>query len=205
MNPDPPEPATLCTQPATLCTQPATPCIQDFKEAWGAYDPDADGLIPVDLMPKLVSDVPPPLGTRGGSAGARARAIRLCVGLGLHTVDGKVQFSEVLDALIQANYDSNNVAVEESAALTEEETRQRRASRESFREPESPDIQSGDPAMISSKKHGSMAIRLARNLFCRLVQRKREYWTAHPEQHPSNRRKSDPGMSALDARAMYSP
>ena len=103
--------------------------IADFKEAWGAYDPDADGLIPVELMPKvgvgvrvrvrvrtltltltltrtqtlpqLVSDVPPPLGTRGAAAGARARAIRLCVGLGLHTVDGKVQFREVLDALIQ--------------------------------------------------------------------------------------------------------
>ena len=75
--------------------------IADFKEAWGAYDPDADGFIPVELMPKLVSDVPPPLGTRGAAAGARARAIRLCVGLGLHTVDGKVQFREVLDALIQ--------------------------------------------------------------------------------------------------------
>ena len=197
-------PAHPACNPCASSLQPLR--IQDFKEAWGTYDPDADGLIPVDLMPKLVSDVRPPLGTRGATAGSRARAIRLCVGLGLHTVDGKVQFREVLDALIQANYDNNNVAVEESAVLTKEETRQRRASRDAFIELESPD---DDPAMISpnsSKKSvESMAVKLARTLFCRLVQRKREYWAAHPEQHPSNRRKGDPGMTALDGRAMYSP
>tara|TARA_B100000795_G_scaffold8553_1_gene6046 strand:- start:234 stop:722 length:489 start_codon:yes stop_codon:yes gene_type:complete len=161
------------------------------------YDPDADGLIPVELMPKLVSDISPPLGTRGGTAGSRARAIRLCCGLGLHTVDGMVQFREVLDALIKANYDSNNVDVEESGALTVEETRQRRASRETV--PVFSDEQGGDP------KHESMAKRLARSLFCSLVKRKREYWAVYPEQHPSNRRLSDPGMSALESRAMYSP
>ena len=77
-----------------------------------------------------------------------------------------------------------------------------------MRAPASAQAESGDPAMASShlsKRHESMAERLARNLFCRLVQRRRAYWAAHPEQHPSNRRQSDAGMSTLDARAMYSP
>ena len=215
-------------------------------------------------MPKLVAAIPPPLGVRGATAGAGLRAVRLCVKLGLQTVDGnaarssaplggaqvrllrllrarpaapggstlpggrlgalgalplsrmperaaskgadstpfghpgKVEFREVLDALIKANYknpanykNGRKVDVEQTLDDADaappavravlEQKRQRRSSKEL----ETAGARKGGGDADRSE---AMAMRLARGLFCRLVQRKREYWAVHPEQHPSYRR-----------------
>ena len=83
--------------------------IADFKEAWGFYDPDADGMIPVVDLPKLLCDLPPPLGLKGTKE--QGRPLKVCLRLGLMQVrnavngDPEVAFKPVLDALIQRNYD----------------------------------------------------------------------------------------------------
>ena len=83
--------------------------IADFKEAWGFFDPDADGMIPVVDLPKLLCDLPPPLGLKGTKE--QGRPLKVCLRLGLMQVrnavngDPEVAFKPVLDALIQRNYD----------------------------------------------------------------------------------------------------
>ena len=43
--------------------------IADFKEAWGKFDPDADGRIPAKDLPALVNQLPPPIGIKGTDTG----------------------------------------------------------------------------------------------------------------------------------------
>merc|ERR1719506_1075816 len=59
--------------------------ITEFKEAWGVYDPDADGMIPAKDLPKLV--------------------------MGLTPKNGQVGFRNTLDALVQRNYAEKKVDV----------------------------------------------------------------------------------------------
>merc|ERR1719230_878549 len=52
--------------------------IVEFKEAWGYYDPDADGNIPAKALPRLVLDLPPPLGLKGTTSESDSKAFRFC-------------------------------------------------------------------------------------------------------------------------------
>ena len=93
--------------------------IADFKEAWGDYDPDADGMISVSDLPKLVARLPPPLGLKGTRD--QSRPVKVCLQLGLSQVrnattnEPEVAFKPTLDALIQRNY-AGKVDVDEAAA-----------------------------------------------------------------------------------------
>jgi len=86
--------------------------IVEFKEAWGFYDPDADGMIPVKSLPLLLVDLPPPLGLKGTAM--RNQAFKVCLSLGLTQKKnddgvGEVAFKQVLDALVQRNFASKNI------------------------------------------------------------------------------------------------
>ncbi|KOO27372.1 sodium channel protein type 2 subunit alpha [Chrysochromulina tobinii] len=87
--------------------------ILDFKDAWGLYDPDADGKIPVKDLPDLLMGLRPPLGLLGSSllsgTNPRAKVLRFCLTLQLHQRDGMIEFKKTLDALIKKNYDSKNI------------------------------------------------------------------------------------------------
>ena len=87
--------------------------ILDFKDAWGLYDPDADGKIPVKDLPDLLMGLRPPLGLLGSSllsgTNPRAKVLRFCLTLQLHQRDGMIEFKTTLDALIKKNYDSKNI------------------------------------------------------------------------------------------------
>ena len=86
--------------------------IEEFKEMWGWYDPDADGMIPAKKLPDLVLALPPPLGIKGTKEGTSAsKAFRFCLSLGLTQKDGEVGFKQVLDALINKNYKKKEVDV----------------------------------------------------------------------------------------------
>merc|ERR1719421_666650 len=71
--------------------------IIEFKEVWGKYDPDADGMIPAKDLPKLVIDLPPPLGVRGTRNESESKAFRMCLSLGLTQKNGQVAFRQTLD------------------------------------------------------------------------------------------------------------
>ena len=86
--------------------------IVEFKEAWGWYDPDADGKIPAKSLPSLVRDLPPPLGVKGTKEDTLTRSFKLCLSLGLKQEKGEVQFRAVLDALIHRNYATKEVNLE---------------------------------------------------------------------------------------------
>ena len=78
--------------------------IGDFKDAWGAFDPDADGWIPAKELPHLVRALKPPLGIGGTQNGqTHGRAVKFCISLGVTQKDGQVAFREVLDALVNQN------------------------------------------------------------------------------------------------------
>ena len=89
--------------------------ILDFKDAWGLYDPDADGKIPVKDLPDLLMGLRPPLGLLGSSllsgTNPRAKVLRFCLTLQLHQRDGMIEFKKTLDALIKKNYDSKKIEV----------------------------------------------------------------------------------------------
>jgi len=89
--------------------------IADFKEAWGMYDPDADGEIPVKDLPDLLLGLKTPLGLYGSvlieGANPRSKALRFCLSLELSQRDGMIKFKNTLDALIKKNYDLKKVVV----------------------------------------------------------------------------------------------
>ena len=87
--------------------------LDNFKEAWGFFDPDCDQKIPAKHLADLVLMLPPPLGP-AGVQGNRRRAIRFVLGLevrnGSGTMsklrqdeNGEVKFSDILDALVQVS------------------------------------------------------------------------------------------------------
>merc|ERR1719440_2666386 len=86
--------------------------IVEFKEVWGWYDPDADGKIPAKMLPRLVRDLPPPLGVKGTVEDGETKAFRFCLSLGLKQQEGQVEFRPVLDALIHRNYAKKKVKLD---------------------------------------------------------------------------------------------
>ena len=159
--------------------------IQEFKEAWGVFDPDALGEIDVELMPKLVTALRPPLGIRGDKVQDRRPAITFCMDLGLRQYNGKVKFREVLDALISANYKREGIDVEEQFKQVESAPPAVRAALEQKRK-------SIDMAFLfetqaqREERRLKMGMQLADRPFSNLVKRQRELWAAHPEMHPSH-------------------
>jgi len=85
--------------------------IDIFKEVWASYDPDADGLVPVDQLPHLVLEVPQPLGLTGTKLADLRKARIFCVKLHFTQESGHVKFRDVLDGLVQRNYKNRNVEV----------------------------------------------------------------------------------------------
>ena len=78
--------------------------IADFKDAWAAFDPDADGWIPAKSLPQLIRALKAPIGIGDTKDGAtHAKAVKFCIRLGITSKDGQVQFREVLDALLNKN------------------------------------------------------------------------------------------------------
>merc|ERR1719171_46928 len=86
--------------------------IVEYKEVWGYYDPDADGMIPAKSLPNLVMSLPPPLGVKGTKQDSETKAFRFCLSLGLTQKNGEVGFKQVLDALIQHNYAEKKVKLD---------------------------------------------------------------------------------------------
>ena len=90
--------------------------IVEYKEIWGYYDPDADGMIPAKSLPNLVMDLSPPLGVKGTKQDSQTKAFRFCLSLGLTQKNGEVAFKQVLDALIQRNYGEKKVKLSDGEA-----------------------------------------------------------------------------------------
>ena len=86
--------------------------IVEYKEIWGWYDPDADGMIPAKSLPSLVRDLPPPLGVKGTKQDSQTKAFRFCLSLGLTQKNGEVAFKQTLDALIQRNYGEKKIKLD---------------------------------------------------------------------------------------------
>ena len=98
--------------------------INDFKEVWGEYDPDANGLIPTKELPSLVMILRAPLGLKDSPLlnvdRPHQRAMRFCLSLGLTQQEGQVAFKDVLDALMKQNYASKAAAVGSDGQETKE-------------------------------------------------------------------------------------
>jgi len=77
--------------------------IENFKETWAEFDPDADNYIPSKDLPRLVLALPPPMGLRG--VGDQSDAIKLCTQLeNMTQVDGQISFQDVLSALTRYSF-----------------------------------------------------------------------------------------------------
>ena len=99
--------------------------LENFKEAWSAYDPDGDSKIPINCLPDVIMSVPPPMGLQG--VGKRKDALRLCMRLHcrntktfqmepLRQEGGEVYFADVCDALVHRSYRSKEVSIDDAAA-----------------------------------------------------------------------------------------
>ena len=91
--------------------------IENFREAWAEFDPDADECIPASKLPALLLRIPPPLGLKTSHLltqnllKRRAHAVAYCARLskdGLQEHDGEVRFQEVVDALLHRNLHDND-------------------------------------------------------------------------------------------------
>ena len=104
--------------------------IEFFTDAWAAFDPDATQKIPAERLPELVMQLPPPMGLMGvtgvkRTAGLSKEVIKLCSSMQvrqangtltkLRQVEGHVEFSQVLEALVNRNFKVNEVLIEEVA------------------------------------------------------------------------------------------
>jgi len=163
--------------------------ITDFKEAWAIYDPDADGKMPAKMLPTLVKSLKPPLGIMGTPDGAtNAKAFRFCLSLGLTQNGGEVAFKPVLDALINKNYKSQNVAIAEEEAASPPAVKEAlKLRRES--------IAATPISSVSTKLAGALTPRrrefastFAEELLRLFIRRKRRQWLKDPKSHPAYRR-----------------
>ena len=65
--------------------------IQEFKEAWAAYDPDGNGRLPAKVLPELIMSLKPPLGIKDTPVGrSTTSGWRFCLSLGLKSEGGEV-------------------------------------------------------------------------------------------------------------------
>ena len=169
--------------------------ITEFKEAWGRYDPDADGMIPAKVLPELVLGLPPPLGIKDTKEGTSpSKAYRFCLALGLTQQNGEVAFKQVLDALINKNYKSKQVEVQKEAPPAVKEmllTRQKTLGTMDL----SQVTAKGLEAPLTERRFEMSRI-LAEELLRMFIRRKRETWAANPQDHPSYRKKQEEKAAA---------
>jgi len=82
--------------------------IANFKEAWAAFDPDANSWIAVEQLPVMLLTIPPPMGLKMETPESRlkgkARALSHCAKLSVPEHEGEVKFDEVVLALINFNF-----------------------------------------------------------------------------------------------------
>jgi hypothetical protein len=162
--------------------------IEEFKEMWGWYDPDADGMIPAKKLPDLVLSLSPPLGIKGTKEGTSpSKAFRFCLSLGLTQKEGEVGFKQVLDALINKNYKNRKVDVAtggESPPAVREVLMLRQKTINAI------DISKVTPGGLNAPltdRRFEMSRILAEELLRMFIRRKREAWAANPQLHPSYR------------------
>ena len=90
--------------------------VEVFKEVWARFDPYAENFIRLDDLPKLIDEMPPPLGIKGERTGIfpskDLRLAKLIFSLRLKHTRGAVAFSEVLHALAQRTFTEGKVDTE---------------------------------------------------------------------------------------------
>jgi hypothetical protein len=179
--------------------------IEEFKEQWGYYDPDADGMIPAKMLPELILSLTPPLGIKGTKDGTTpSKAFRFCLSLGLTQKNGEVGFKQVLDALIQKNYSAKKVQVAGGGALTESPPAVREVLMMRQKTIGSLDISKVTPAGLNApltERRFEMSRILAEELLRMFIRRKRESWVNNPESHPSYRKQAETTAAESKAHA----
>ena len=96
--------------------------VEEFKEAWAAFDPDADNFMLASDLPDLVLRLTPPLGLSGLRSDpqvARKHAVKMCMKLKITQHGGAVGFQDVLNALTRYNFTKNGVNADEMNASVE--------------------------------------------------------------------------------------
>jgi len=179
--------------------------IGEFSEAWGRFDPDADGWIPTPTLPKLVRALKPPLGVAGTKDGRTHRtAVQFCLNLGITQQGGQIEYKAVLDALISANYVSMKVNLPEdesdaSPAPVREMLVRRRSSLEGATS-RNPSRRAASPELDVLQPKTVQQI-FAYDAFERYVKRRRAQWAAEPSSHPSQRAKRRPAAAPVEESA----
>ena len=92
--------------------------LDRFKEGWAKFDGNADYYIDARDLPKLMLELPQPLGLHNspevisGNEKAQLRlANSLCMHLQVPEYDGDIAYLDVLEALIQYNFRKNEIAI----------------------------------------------------------------------------------------------
>jgi hypothetical protein len=75
--------------------------LEMFSEAWAQYDPDATNFMKMEDVPKLIFQLPRPLGVKGKTF---RQASTLCLSLKVPQVNGRVAFRDLLREIIHSNY-----------------------------------------------------------------------------------------------------
>ena len=75
--------------------------LETFNDAWARFDPDATNFIPSPQLAQLLLILPPPLGIKGVTESV---ANRMCMRLTLPQHMGMVEYSEVINELVNNNY-----------------------------------------------------------------------------------------------------
>jgi len=166
--------------------------IVEYKEVWGYYDPDADGMIPAKSLPALVMSLPPPLGVKGTKQDSETKAFRFCLSLGLTQKNGEVGFKQVLDALIQHNYAEKKIRLDGGMPDGESPDAVKQVMLARQKTVSSVDLSKmvANPGKIAeplTARRFEMSKILAEELLRMFIRKKREAWEADPSSHPSQR------------------
>jgi len=86
--------------------------IELFKEAWARFDPDAKNYLHIQDLPKLLLELPPPLGMKGTPGASMTKAATACLKLELSHYRGGLTFGETLHTLVKRSFAAKDVDVE---------------------------------------------------------------------------------------------
>jgi len=90
--------------------------VQKFEDSWANFDKNADGELPCSFLPKLILANGPPLGVKK-FADAEEREQDLWETGILLDRNGKIQFKELLHAMVMVAFGLNVAAIEEQKRL----------------------------------------------------------------------------------------
>eukprot|EP00327_Prymnesium_parvum_P044618 CAMPEP_0205857742 /NCGR_PEP_ID=MMETSP1083-20121108/3824_1 /ASSEMBLY_ACC=CAM_ASM_000430 /TAXON_ID=97485 /ORGANISM="Prymnesium parvum, Strain Texoma1" /LENGTH=1580 /DNA_ID=CAMNT_0053219251 /DNA_START=327 /DNA_END=5070 /DNA_ORIENTATION=+ len=165
--------------------------IARFKEVWAVFDPDADGKIHYRLLPKLLSQLPHPMGLQGRRGliddaelekEALALSIKMAVSGGLCQEAGNIKFQDLLEVLVQ--YNAQEIIAEgvpEEISMHLEPTVMKQSSSSRRRSFKVDQKNSVDPAQIGDQ----------------LTARSREMYTFFEKENKSISSESLPGDSCM--------